>query len=137
MAMFYLPLPAIVSFIQILSSSVAILIFKLCGGTVDNLEWSKVKAYALYIVAFVAAIYANMKALSHSNVETVIVFRACTPISVTIVEYLFMDRAWPSVRSCLSLCKSYHSVSISVTTLMLQSNKYRRSCNRSRSILHE
>jgi len=106
MAMFYLPLPAVVSFIQILSSTVAILLFKLCGGTVDNLEWSKVKAYALYIVAFVAAIYANMKALSHSNVETVIVFRACTPISVTIVEYLFMDRAWPSVRSCLSLCES-------------------------------
>jgi len=104
MAMFYLPLPAVVSFIQIFSSTIAILLFKLCGGTVDNLEWSKVKAYALYIVAFVAAIYANMKALSHSNVETVIVFRACTPISVTIVEYLFMDRAWPSVRSCLSLC---------------------------------
>ena len=105
MAMFYLPLPAVVSFIQIFSSTIAILLFKLCGGTVDNLEWSKVKAYALYIVAFVAAIYANMKALSHSNVETVIVFRACTPISVTIVEYLFMDRAWPSVRSCLSLCE--------------------------------
>ena len=62
------------------------------------------KSYALYIVAFVAAIYANMQALAHSNVETVIVFRACSPIAVSIVEYLFMDRAWPSLRSSISLC---------------------------------
>jgi GDP-mannose transporter len=104
MAMEYLPLPSVVSFIQIMSSTIFILLYKMCGGQVDKLEWSKVKAYALYIVAFVAAIYANMQALSHSNVETVIVFRACSPIAVTVVEYIFMDRAWPSLRSSLSLC---------------------------------
>jgi GDP-mannose transporter len=70
---------------------------------VDNLEWSKIKPYSIYIVAFVAAIYSNMKALSLSNVETVIVFRACSPLTVTIIEYLLMDRAMPSLRSSLSL----------------------------------
>lgn len=100
----YLPIPSVVSFIQIFSSTVFILLYQMCGGQVDKIEWSKVKAYSLYIVAFVAAIYANMQALNHSNVETVIVFRACTPIAVTVVEYLFMDRAWPSLRSSLSLC---------------------------------
>ena len=99
----YLPRPSVVSFIQIFSSTVFILLYKMMGGQVDKLEWSKVKAYAWYIVAFVAAIYANMQALSHSNVETVIVFRACSPIAVTVVEYIFMDRAWPSLRSSLSL----------------------------------
>jgi GDP-mannose transporter len=54
-------------------------------------------------VAFVAAIYANMQALAHSNVETVIVFRACSPVAVCIVEYLFMDRALPNLRSSISL----------------------------------
>ena len=103
MAMEYLPRPSVVSFIQIFSSTVFILLYKMMGGQVDKLEWSKVKAYAWYIVAFVAAIYANMQALSHSNVETVIVFRACSPIAVTVVEYIFMDRAWPSLRSSLSL----------------------------------
>jgi GDP-mannose transporter len=44
-----------------------------------------------------------MQALSSSNVETVIVFRACSPIAVGIVEYLFMDRALPSMRSTASL----------------------------------
>jgi GDP-mannose transporter len=93
----------VVSFIQILSSAVFILIIKMFGVQVDNLEWEKVKSYSLYIVAFVAAIYANMQALAHSNVETVIVFRACSPVAVSIVEYMFMDRAWPSLRSSISL----------------------------------
>lgn len=103
MAIAYLPLPSVVSFIQILASAVAVLVYKCLGGNVDGLEWSKVKAYGLYIVAFVAAIYSNMQALSHSNVETVIVFRACSPVAVCVVEYLFMDRALPSLRSSISL----------------------------------
>ena len=88
MAIEHLPVPSVVSFMQILSSAVFILFIKLCGVTVDDLEWDKIKAYSMYIVAFVAAIYANMQALSHSNVETVIVFRACSPVAVSIVEYL-------------------------------------------------
>ncbi len=103
MAIAYLPLPSVVSFIQIISSAIAVLTYKMLGGNVDALEWSKVKAYGLYIVAFVAAIYANMQALSHSNVETVIVFRACSPVAVCVVEYLFMDRALPNLRSSISL----------------------------------
>jgi drug/metabolite transporter (DMT)-like permease len=103
MAIEYLPVPSVVSFIQIMTSAIFILLLKLFGSPIDNLEWDKMKAYAVYIFAFVAAIYANMQALAHSNVETVIVFRACSPIAVSIVEYLFMDRALPSLRSCISL----------------------------------
>lgn len=103
MAIEYLPLPSVVSFIQIISSTIAILVYKILGGNVDALEWHKVKGYSLYIVAFVTAIYANMQALAASNVETVIVFRACSPIAVALVEYMFMDRAWPSVRSIIAL----------------------------------
>jgi hypothetical protein len=103
MVMYYLPIPSVVSFIQIMTSAIAILVYQWLGGSVDPLEWPKIKAYSLYIVAFVAAIYANMQALSASNVETVIVFRACSPIAVTAVEYLFMDRALPNTRSTISL----------------------------------
>ena len=103
MAIEYLPYPAVVSFIQILSSAVAVFVMKSLGVPVDDLEWTKLKAYGMYIIAFVSAIYANMQALQHSNVETVIVFRACSPIAVCVVEYMFMDRALPSVRSTLSL----------------------------------
>lgn len=103
MAMVHLPFPAVVSFIQILSSTIFVLGIMQFGVNVDKFEYSKLKAYSFYIVAFVAAIYANMRALALSNVETVIVFRACSPIAVSVVEYLFMNRSWPSLRSSLSL----------------------------------
>ena len=102
-AMTYLPLPSVVSVIQIVSTAVFVLGIKFCGVKVDDIEWVKVKPYLLYIGAFVAAIFANMKALNHSNVETVIVFRACSPLSVTIVEYLWMGRSWPNMRSSAAL----------------------------------
>ena len=52
---------------------------------------------------FVIAIYTNMQALQHSNVETVIVFRSCCPIVVAGFDYLFYGRACPSLRSVASL----------------------------------
>ena len=103
MAISYLPIPSVISFIQIVFSAIAVYALKIGGVPVDDFEYDKVKLYAIYIVAFVGAIYANMQALSHSNVETVIVFRACTPIAVTIIEYFFMDRALPNLRSSISL----------------------------------
>ena len=103
MTMVYLPLPSVVSFLQIVSSTLIVLSIKMCGVTVDDLDSEKLKQYGLYIVAFVTCIFANMKALENSNVETVIVFRACSPLAVTVVEYLFMDRSWPSIRSSTSL----------------------------------
>ena len=101
--MVHLPSPSVVSFIQIFSSTITVVILKFGGVKVDDFNWTASKAYALYTVAFVAAIYTNMQALSRSNVETVIVFRACSPIAVGIIEYLFMNRALPTLRSSLSL----------------------------------
>ena len=63
------------------------------------LVWSKVKAYLLYVASFVFGVYCNMQALSHSNVETVIVFRSCTPLAVSLCDYLFLYRELPSSRS--------------------------------------
>jgi hypothetical protein len=104
MAVSYLPVPSVISLVQIISSAFIVLGMKAVGFTIDDFEWSKVRAFSLYIVAFVAAIYANMQALAHSNVETVIVFRACTPIAVCTIECLFMDRALPTIKSTSSLC---------------------------------
>lgn len=106
LAIEYLPVPSVVSFIQILASAVTVMVLKVTKATtppVDDFDMEKVKVYSMYIVAFVSAIYANMQALQYSNVETVIVFRACSPVAVSIVEYFFMDRAWPNLRSSISL----------------------------------
>eukprot|EP01038_Epipyxis_sp_PR26KG_P004968 gene4968-6951_t len=99
-----LPIPSVVSFIQIVSSTGVVLLIKAGGcSNVDWFEAEKVKAYSIYVAIFVAAIYANMQALALSNVETVIVFRACSPIAVSIIEYVFMNRELPSLRSTIAL----------------------------------
>lgn len=53
----------------------------------------------LYIAAFTSGIYCNMRALQGSNIETVIVFRSCTPLAVSVLDWLFLDRELPSRRS--------------------------------------
>lgn len=103
MAMEYLPSPSTVSLIQIAFAAIAVVLIKYAGYEVDWFEWDKMKAYAWYVVIFVAAIYSNMQALKNANVETVIVFRACTPIAVCALEYLLLDRSYPSMRSALSM----------------------------------
>lgn len=92
-----------VSFIQICSSAVIVIVLKLFGVQVDIFSWEALSGYGLYAVAFVFAIYTNMQALSSSNVETIIVVRACSPIAVCFVEYLLLDREVPSTRSIISL----------------------------------
>jgi GDP-mannose transporter len=73
------------------------------GVKIDQLEMEKVKPYCIYVCAFSMGIYANMRALSVSNVETIIVFRACTPMCVAAIEYVFMNREFPNARSTGSL----------------------------------
>ena len=69
----------------------------------DDFEWSKVKYYVLYVLAFALGTWTNMKVLQTANVETVIVFRSCCPIVVAGFDYLFYGRACPSLRSVASL----------------------------------
>ena len=100
----YIHVPSVLSLIQIVSATVFVFTIKyVFKQEVDGFEYDKVKAYSLYIFAFVSCIYCNMKALEASNVETVIVFRACTPICVSVIDYMFMGREWPSTKSQMSL----------------------------------
>ena len=77
MAMEFLPSPAMVSLVQIVFATVSVLGIQRAGYDVDELSADKMKSFMWYVLIFVCTIYANMQALNHSNVETVIVFRAC------------------------------------------------------------
>jgi len=102
LAMRSFPIPAIVNLFQLITCT----IFVYAIGFVvkiDHLEMDKVKPYALYVVAFACGIYANMRALELSNVETIIVFRAATPMCVAVIEYLFLNRELPNSKSCSAL----------------------------------
>ena len=70
---------------------------------VDPIIMRFVKPYLLYTVAFSLGVYCNMKSLSMSNVETVIVFRALAPLLVSIFDAMFLGREWPSLRSWMAL----------------------------------
>jgi hypothetical protein len=101
--MLFLPRPSIVSLIQVVSSLVIMYFITLFGVKIDKLEWPKVKLYSVYVFAFTLSRYANMKALHHSNIETVVVFRACVPFVVSFIEYALMGRSLPTPRALTSL----------------------------------
>ena len=77
-----------------------------CAGLLqtDGFEWAKLKYFVVYVMAFSAGTWSNMKVLMVSNVETVIVFRSCAPLVVCIFDYLFHNRALPSARSAFAMC---------------------------------
>jgi hypothetical protein len=104
MAVEHIPSAAAISLLQIIFSAIVCLLIQAVGYPIDSLfNQHKLRAYAPYIVLFVCVLYTNMRALSCSNVETVIVFRASTPIAVCAVEYLSGERAFPSARSMCSM----------------------------------
>eukprot|EP00934_Nitzschia_sp_Nitz4_P008433 Nitzschia sp. Nitz4//scaffold3_size479765//467195//468396//NITZ4_000194-RA/size479765-augustus-gene-1.590-mRNA-1//1//CDS//3329551040//8423//frame0 len=100
----YLPFPSLVVVFQLVAC-VAIIYGANYAGyiPVDPLKWEYVKPYLLYIFFFSTGVYCNMRSLSLANVETVIVFRALTPVVVAFLDALFLGREWPSTRSWIGL----------------------------------
>lgn len=47
--------------------------------------------------------YSNMRVLASANVETVIVFRSCAPLCVSMLDYVFYGRELPSRRSAAAM----------------------------------
>jgi len=96
----HLPYPSLVITFQLWATLFFIQIAEAFGFLdVDPVKWKFVKPYLAYTVAFSLGVYCNMKSLSLSNVETVIVFRALAPLLVSVLDALFLGREWPSIRS--------------------------------------
>ena len=99
-----LPLPGMVTTSQFFTCAAVVYGGKLGGCLhMDDFVWSKAKYFIIYVVSFTIGTYTNMKVLSMANVETVIVFRSCTPLAVAVFDYIFYNRAAPTLRSCFSL----------------------------------
>ena len=70
-------LPSFLAVLQFVASVLCALGLAATGqAELDGLAWPRVRIYLVYIGLFATAIYSNMQALTHSNVETLIVFRA-------------------------------------------------------------
>lgn len=100
----YLPFPSLVIVIQLLSSILLIYGGNFLGAiAIDELKWEFAKPYCIYTIAFSTGVYSNMMCLNTSNVETVIVARALSPLIVSVCDFIFLGREWPSKRSTTAL----------------------------------
>eukprot|EP00929_Paragymnodinium_shiwhaense_P108649 TRINITY_DN74973_c0_g1_i1.p1 TRINITY_DN74973_c0_g1~~TRINITY_DN74973_c0_g1_i1.p1 ORF type:complete len:354 (-),score=34.41 TRINITY_DN74973_c0_g1_i1:127-1188(-) len=99
-----IPLPATIFSVQIALTVVFIMTarsFELLRA--DPLTRDRVRTWFPYACSFCITIYCSGKVLTVSNVETVIVFRSCTPLTVCFMDYVFLGRSFPSLRSAISL----------------------------------
>lgn len=69
----------------------------------QKLEWNNIQPYTLVSFAFLGALYTNIKTLQYANIETFIVFRASTPLLISVLDFVFLGRALPSARSATCL----------------------------------
>ena len=103
-AVHLLPAPSLVLLCQFVASWVAVKLCGLCGCiVVDELEWKKVKQFWMVSVAFLACVYANIKTLQFANVETFVVFRASTPLFISLCDWCFLGRELPDRMSTVAL----------------------------------
>ena len=71
--------------------------------SLDATEWHRLKHFIVYVLAFSGGTWANMRVLMYANVETVIVFRSCAPLCMSVMDYVFYGRALPSRRSACAM----------------------------------
>lgn len=100
----FAPLPSLISTVQFVATMIFCQTAMLQGWVpIDKFVWKTTKPYLLYVALFVTTVYCNFKALEHSNVETIIVARSCVPCVVTILEFLCLGRALPTLSSWAAL----------------------------------
>jgi len=104
LAVHHLPAPSFVLLCQLVASAFFTASLGALGYIqVDQLEASKIKRFWLVPVSFLGTVFANIKILQNANVETFIVFRASTPLIISILDFLFLERELPSKRSWMCL----------------------------------
>jgi GDP-mannose transporter len=104
LAIYFNPVPGLIVCAQVVGTVGYILVLRAFGlAEVDHFDWPRVKVFLPYTLSFVLVLYSNGRAIEHSNIETVIVFRAATPLIVSWLDYFLLGRELPTLRSTLSL----------------------------------
>ena len=99
-------LPSFLSIVQFAAAAGTVWMMSKTGHCPEadvELKPERVKPYFIYSVIFCAVIYSNLQALYFSSLATVLVFRAGVPLVVAILDYLFLGRELPNLRSSVSL----------------------------------
>jgi len=99
-----IPLPAFVFSVQFATTVTFVLALRRVGAIrADVFSAARVRRFVPYVGSFVISIYCNGKVLQYMNVETLITFRCCTPIFVSVLDWHLLGRELPSRRSFLAL----------------------------------
>ncbi len=100
-----IPNVSLLLFIQILSTVLLILVYKLSGYARVNLSpgESVIRAYWLVALVFLGTVYSNFQVVHAIGVNAFIVLRCATPIVVSFLDFMFLNRQLPQGRSLLSL----------------------------------
>jgi GDP-mannose transporter len=99
-ALVVLRLPNVLLLLQFASSALFAYVTMAAGWVEsDPLTWENVKASLLVVFCFFAGIFTNLNALHHINVDTMIMFKTCTPFAISILQWVFMGYELPSLRT--------------------------------------
>mmetsp|Transcript_19791 Transcript_19791/g.64334 ORF Transcript_19791/g.64334 Transcript_19791/m.64334 type:complete len:320 (-) Transcript_19791:42-1001(-) len=100
LAVNHLPLPSVVSGVQLLFSVAVVLALAASDPSVmEPVRWSKVRPFLVYTACFAGGILSSIKALEATSVGAVVAARSCLPIVVAGLEWGFMGRSAPNLRS--------------------------------------
>mmetsp|Transcript_9052 Transcript_9052/g.16947 ORF Transcript_9052/g.16947 Transcript_9052/m.16947 type:complete len:313 (+) Transcript_9052:253-1191(+) len=101
-----IPAPGLLLTMQLGATVFLALGLHLTGRVTLNLRPSKevATAYSSVAIVFLITLYANIKILEHAGVNAFIIVRSCTPFAVCVLDFLFMGRKLPNMRSSFSIC---------------------------------
>lgn len=98
------PLPGLVVCCQFLVALIFVFVHSaMTKFPTEDVNFDRVFIFLPYVASMSMCIFSNVKSLHYSNVETVIVFRACSPMCVSFLDWLLLGRELPTPRSAASL----------------------------------
>ena len=105
LAIHYLGAPKFVLFAQLAGTAVIVVLARAVGLISRPIytSWKTALAFAPAPIAFLGTLFSNIKVLQYANVETFIVFRASTPLLISLADYVWMGRELPNMRSAACL----------------------------------
>jgi len=104
LAVHHLRAPSFILWLQLAGTAVVVKVASLVGLIdCDPLEITKMIPFIPVAIIFLMTIFTNMKTLQYANVETFIVFRASTPLMISICDYVFLGRELPNKQSTVAL----------------------------------
>ncbi len=99
-----LPAPCTVTLLQVTVTTVLIGAAWCCSLVeIQTVDRAILSHYVMYALIFALGINFTMRSLVITNVETVLLFRSCSPVLVSFIDTLWLGREMPSRRSFLAM----------------------------------